>query len=165
MLLCFSLTNGWREKGTLSIKILVLSFPELEFCHSRKPKKNSKLKVIHDNQVCCLNSFIVYYDRIMKSGKHFCKPEPRASDLEKIWCSLTNLSGGRIFFRSDKTLKVAKKIKDKSVVCWFFLVLVRSQQKPMYACNLESSLHSNIFAEKEIIVQLLRMWQKKLAKV
>ena len=66
---------------------------------------------------------------------------------------------------SDKTVKVSNKIIDKSVVCWFFWVVVRSQQKPMYAYNLGSSLHSNIFAEKEILVQLLRKWQKKLDKV
>ena len=37
VLLGSSPTNGWRVKGTLSIKISVLWFLELEFCDSRTP--------------------------------------------------------------------------------------------------------------------------------
>ena len=41
-LVYISLIHGWRVKGTLSIKILVLCPPELEFCVLRKTKKNPK---------------------------------------------------------------------------------------------------------------------------
>ena len=52
------------------------------------------------------------------------------------------------FFGSGKILNVAK-INDLGVVGWFFFVVVRSQQKPMYECNLESSLLSNFFIGKD----------------
>ena len=38
VLVSVSLIQGWRVKGTLSIKLLVLSPPELEFCRLRKTK-------------------------------------------------------------------------------------------------------------------------------
>ena len=42
VLVSISLIQGRRVKGTLSIKILVLCPPELEFCVLRKAKKNPK---------------------------------------------------------------------------------------------------------------------------
>ena len=39
VLVSFSLIQGWRVKGTLSIKILVLCPPDLEFCVLRTAKK------------------------------------------------------------------------------------------------------------------------------
>ena len=43
VLVSISLIQGWRVKGMLSIKILVLCPPELEFCGLRKAKKNPKI--------------------------------------------------------------------------------------------------------------------------
>ena len=37
--------QGWRVEGTLSIKILVLWNPELEFCGMRRKKNNNKTKI------------------------------------------------------------------------------------------------------------------------
>ena len=42
VLVSISLVQGWRVKGMLSIKILVLCPPELEFCGLRKANKNPK---------------------------------------------------------------------------------------------------------------------------
>ena len=42
------LVNGWRVKGTLSIKVLVLCPPELDFCVLRKTKKILKPKILYD---------------------------------------------------------------------------------------------------------------------
>ena len=69
------------------------------------------------------------------------------------------------FFQERQNSKSGQKIKDKSVVCWFFLVVVRSQQKPMYERNLESSLHSNIFTEKGFHSTTFPGVTKKLAEV
>ena len=41
VLVSISLIQGWRVKGTLSIKIIVLWPPELEFCGLRKTKQTS----------------------------------------------------------------------------------------------------------------------------
>ena len=42
VLVSISLIQGWKVKGVLSIKILNLCPPELEFCGLRKAKKNPK---------------------------------------------------------------------------------------------------------------------------
>ena len=47
VLVSLSLIQGLRVKGTLSIKILVLCHPELEFCGLRKAKRNSKPKILY----------------------------------------------------------------------------------------------------------------------
>ena len=54
------------------------------------------------------------------------------------------------------------KIYDFGVVGWYFFVVVRSQQNPMYECNFESSLLLNCFIRKDFIVQIFRKLQKNL---
>ena len=67
------------------------------------------------------------------------------------------------FSGSDETLKVAK-IYDLGFVGWLFFVAVRSHQQPMHECNLESSLLSNFFIQKDFIVQIFRMGRKNLPR-
>ena len=73
VLLCISPFNMWRVKDTLSIQISVLSLPELEFHHSRKPEKNCKTKIVYDYQVSWSNSFIVYKSLPMNPWTPFLK--------------------------------------------------------------------------------------------
>ena len=67
--------------------------------------------------------------------------------------------GGRIFSQSYKTLKVAKNY-DLGFVGWLFFVAVRSHQRPLHGCNLESSLLSNFFIGKDFIVKMFSKWRK-----
>ena len=63
-----------------------------------------------------------------------------------------------IFSGSDETLKVY----DLGVVGWIIFVAMRGQHKPIYECNLESSLLTNFFIGKFFIVQIFGSDKKKL---
>ena len=65
VLVSISLIQGRRVKGTLSIKILVLCLPELEFCVLRKAKKILKPKTLDDLQVLGSNYLNVYSNDIV----------------------------------------------------------------------------------------------------
>ena len=148
MLLCISPANIWRVKGTLSIKKIVWSLQELQFCQSPKPEKILKtytclwlpgllVEFFHciyqfDNEP--LNTFFKTWEKSLRLGENLVFRQQKNMEVP-------------IFSRSDETLKVAK-IYDLGVVGWFFFVVVRSQHKPIYQCNLEPFLLSNCFTGK-----------------
>ena len=101
-------------------------------------------------------NYIVYFGLSVKTTM-----QP-ALDSLKIPILREVKKAGREHFQKHQNPKSGKKIYDLCVVSRLFLVVVRCQQKPMYECNLESSVLLNFFVRKDFIVQIFRKLQKKL---
>ena len=161
-LLCISSTIGWRVKGTLKIKILVLSLPELEFCPFRTPEIFSK------TQNCAwlwglLTNFIHCMSRLDN------KPQ---NTFLKNWAKNLGLADNLVFQSKNIVVELFfpeltkpqkwQKICDLGFIAWLFFVAVRSHKQPMHGCSLEPSLLLNFFMWKDFIVQMFRKWCKNL---
>ena len=145
-----------KSKGHLVNTNICCYTPVIGVCHSQKPKHFPKtwnwvwlpgllVKFIHcillfDNDP--LNTFFETWAKSLGLLKNYFPSK-------KIWW-YKYFPGG------------TKPHKWPSVFGWFFFVVVRSQQKEMYECNLESSLLSNFFNGKEFIVPIFWEWQKNL---
>ena len=127
VLVYISLIHRWRVKGTLSIKLLVLCPPELEFCGLRKTKKILKPKIIYDEQVFWSNSLDVYSNDILCLLYPILKPHPvyfkktsaapfgnRSPQLQGAWvctwADLQNLQGGAAPTHQTETRWTEKEI-------------------------------------------------------
>ena len=65
------------------------------------------------------------------------------------------------FSAIDKTLKFSKNLGLRW--WWMFIIaVVRSHQKPMHGCNLDSSFHSNFFIGKDFKVKKIWKWRKNM---